>query len=121
VQEILHDQPFTSVPLAPPGVLGLINLRGQILTAVDARQRLGLGRAPEGERQTHVIVRSGDEAVSLVVDHERDILDVGQASIEEIPDTVNETISRMLVGVCQLDDCILAVLDPDRIVSVVAA
>jgi purine-binding chemotaxis protein CheW len=121
VQEILHDQPFTPVPLAPPGVLGLINLRGQIITAVDARQRLGMGQAPEGTSRTHVIVRSGDEAVSLVVDAEREIVDADPATLEITPDTVSEITSSMLAGLYRLDGCLLAVLDPDRIVSVAAA
>jgi purine-binding chemotaxis protein CheW len=120
VQEILRDQPFTPVPLAPPGVLGLINLRGQIVTAVDARCRLGMGDAPQGAARTHVIVRSGDEAVSLVVDAEKEILEVDPATFEDTPDTVPEAMSRMLAGVHKLDGYLLAILDSDRVVSVAA-
>jgi purine-binding chemotaxis protein CheW len=121
VQEVLRDQPFTPVPLAPPSVLGLLNLRGNIVTAIDARCRLGMGHAPEGSGRTHMIVRSADETVSLVVDTEKEILDVDPARFETTPDTVPESLSRMLAGVYQLDGYLLAILDSDRVVSVAAS
>jgi purine-binding chemotaxis protein CheW len=68
VQEVLRCQPMTRVPLSPPTVRGLINLRGQIVTALDLRHRLELPERDAGSQPMNVVVRSDDGAVSLLVD-----------------------------------------------------
>ena len=75
VQEVLRYQELTAVPSGPEAVHGLINLRGQIVTALDLRCRLGLPARPEGVLPMNVIVRSRGEVVSLLVDDIGDVID----------------------------------------------
>src|ERR1700760_168969 len=75
VQEIIKYQELTRVPLAPPVVRGLINLRGQIVTAIDLRRRLDFPDRPPGQLPINVVVQTDDGAVSLLVDEIGDVLD----------------------------------------------
>ena len=119
VDEVLPDQTITPVPLAHPDVAGLLNLRGQILTAIDARRRLGLSeRSAENGPATVVVIRCDGEAVSLLVDRAGDVIDVEQTRFEEVPETVGAGIRAMTVGAYRLDGALLLVLDPDRALAV---
>ncbi len=72
VQEVIRYQETTRVPLAPGSIGGLINLRGQVITALDLRHRLGLPDRAEGQRPMNVVVRTEDGAehhLSLVEQH----------------------------------------------------
>ena len=77
VQEVIRYQDMTRVPTAPPVVRGLINLRGQIVTAIDLRRRLGLPPAGDDQRPMNVVVRTDDGAVSLLVDEIGDVIELG--------------------------------------------
>src|SRR3954469_18205027 len=76
MQEIIRYQEMTRVPLAPPVVRGLINLRGQIVTAIDMRRRLDLPALPDGRLPMNVVIRTDDGPVSLLVDEIGDVLEV---------------------------------------------
>jgi purine-binding chemotaxis protein CheW len=121
VQEVLHDPEVTPVPLAHESVLGLLNLRGQIVTAIDARRRLGLSERGAKEATAHVIVRGQAEAVSLVVDIEAEVVDVNAEAVDEVPETLSSAIRDLLTGIHQLDTGLLLLLDADRTLSVTAA
>ena len=120
VQEVLAATAVVPVPLAPPGVLGLLNLRGQLVTAVDARHRLGLPRRSAGDGMVHVIIRTADEVVSLVVDHAGDVVEVDIDSHEDVPELVEESIRTLATAAYKLEHDLLLVLDPTRTVSVAA-
>jgi len=115
VQEVLRFQPTTPVPLAPPVVSGLINLRGQIVTAVDLRRRLALPERPDGRPPLNVVVRSDDGAVSLLVDEIDDVLEVNPDLYEAPPDTVPEQVREMIRGVYKLSGRLLLVLATDKV------
>ena len=117
VAEVIRPQPMTPVPHAGAGVRGLINLRGQIVTAVDLRHRLGLPAASADAPQRHVVVRVGDEAVSLLVDEARDVVEVDEESFELVPATVCPATRRYLVGAYQLSEGLLLVLDTEAVVA----
>jgi purine-binding chemotaxis protein CheW len=85
VQEVLRQQAMTQVPLAPPVVRGLINLRGQIVTAIDLRRRLDLRERGADEVAMNVVVRTDDGAVSLLVDDIGDVLNVPMDTFEPRP------------------------------------
>jgi purine-binding chemotaxis protein CheW len=90
VQEVLRYQEMTNVPLAPNVIEGLINLRGQIVTAVDMRRRLKLKPRAEGTTPMNTVVRSEDgAAVSLLVDEIGDVVEVDAGDFELPPDNVN--------------------------------
>ena len=88
VQEVIRYQEMTRVPKAPPSVSGLINLRGQIVTAIDLRTRLGLKPRAAGKLPMNVVVRSDDGAVSLLVDQIGDVIEVDADNFETPPDTL---------------------------------
>jgi chemotaxis signal transduction protein len=76
IQEVIRYQAMTRVPLAAASISGLINLRGQIVTAIDLRCRLGLPLRKPGESPMNVVVRDGDNVISLLVDRIGDVLEV---------------------------------------------
>src|SRR5579862_3553322 len=111
VQEVIRSLEMTKVPLAPEVVSGLINLRGQIVTAVDLRRRLELQPNPEGVASMNVVVRSEDGAVSLLVDEIGDVVEVEENTFEPPPETLRGSVRSMILGVHKLDDRLLHVLD----------
>src|SRR3954454_16474957 len=88
VQEVIRAQPMTRVPLAPPVVRGLINLRGQIVTAIDLRRRLGMPDRAADRPPVNVVVRTDDGAVSLLVDEIGDVIAPPEAAFERPPATL---------------------------------
>jgi purine-binding chemotaxis protein CheW len=118
VQEVLRQQEMTVVPLAPTEVCGLLNLRGQIVTTIDLRVRLGLPAAPAGTARVNVVVRTPDGAVSLLVDQIGDVLEPAAASFEDAPDTVPATIRELVERVCKLDGRLMLVLDTELAATV---
>ncbi len=121
VQEVLRYQEMTRVPLAPEVIEGLINLRGQIVTAVDMRRRLKLRPRPEGSMPMSMVVRSADGAVSLLVDEIGDVLEVEEESFEKPPDNLEGAARELIRGVYKLKDRLLLVLDTEKTVEVATA
>lgn len=114
VQEVIRSLEMTKVPLAPGVVSGLINLRGQIVTALDLRRRLDLAAAPEGQESMNVVVRSEDGAVSLLVDEIGDVVEVEEDSFEPPPETLRGAVRTMILGVHKLKDRLMHVLDTEK-------
>jgi purine-binding chemotaxis protein CheW len=114
VQEVLRAQPMTRVPLASVLISGLINLRGQIVTAVDLRACLGLGGSTEPEQTMNVVFRSNDGGISFLVDTIGDVLEVPASAFEKPPSTMKPNLARMVEAVCKLPDRLLLVLAPER-------
>lgn len=83
VQEVIRYQEMTRVPLVPLVIRGLINLRGQIVTAIDLRRRLGMTERPAGQRPMNVVVRTVDGALSLLVDEIGDVIEVEEKTFEQ--------------------------------------
>ena len=118
VQEVLRYQQLTAVPSAPEAIQGLINLRGQIVTALDLRCRLGLPPRAEDALPMNVIVRSRGEVVSLLVDDIGDVIDTSGLELEPAPANVPSVVQDVVHGVLALPDSILLVLDADRAADV---
>ncbi len=114
VQEVIRSLDVTQVPLAPTVVSGLINLRGQIVTAVDLRRRLELGPRPPGELAMNVVVRSVDGAVSFLVDEIGDVVEVEDETFEVPPETLRGAVRTMITGVHKLNERLMLVLDIDK-------
>jgi purine-binding chemotaxis protein CheW len=117
VQEVIRYQPMTRVPLAPPALSGLINLRGQIIPAVDLRRRLGFPDRPAGELPMDVVVRTGDGMVSLLVDRIGDVVEVSEEAFEEPPDTLTGVARELIRGAYKLDGALLLWLDVEGAVE----
>jgi len=117
VQEVIQYQAMTRVPLAPSMVSGMINLRGQIVSAIDLRRRLDLhDRAPE-QRPMNVVVRTNEGAVSLLVDEIGDVIEVDEDTLECPPETLQGFAREVVRGVYKLSGRLLLALDIDRVVD----
>jgi purine-binding chemotaxis protein CheW len=117
VQELLRFQPMTPVPQAPDVIEGLINLRGQIVTAIDMRRRLRLPPRTGDLTPMNMVVRTDDGAVSLLVDEIGDVLDVDEATYERPPENLDPAPRELIRGVYKLKDRLLLVLDAERTVD----
>ena len=117
VQEVLRSQSITRVPLAPSAVAGLINLRGQVVTAIELRERLGRKPRPEGQEAVVIVVRLHGEAVSLLVDSIADVVDVDVRDFEAPPDTLDGAGRELIRGAYKLDGQLLLALDVNRAVG----
>jgi len=110
VQEILRPQEMTPVPLAPPAVAGLINLRGQIVTALDLRERLALPVGPV-RQSMNIVVRGRQGAVSLLVDRIGDVVDLPAQDLQPAPGTLAAPLQGLVRGLHPLEDGLLLLLD----------
>ena len=143
VQEALLPMTTTRVPLTTDVVDGLINLRGQIVMAVDLRARLNMPRRAAGQPSVSLILRTANGLTSLRVDHLGDVLDLDVLSMETLdeesrrdetsgedlaavaspplwetlPDTVHGPLRELVQGIIQLDQSLLLVLDPDLLAN----
>ncbi len=117
VQEVIQHQQMTRVPLAPDVVSGLINLRGQIVPAIDLRRRLGLPARSAGQLPMNVVVRTNDGAVSLLVDEIGDVIDVEEETLESPPETLQGFAREVVRGVYKLRERLLLVLDTECVVD----
>ncbi len=114
VQEVVPYQEMTRVPLAPPTVRGLLNLRGQIVTGIDLRRRLELPERAAGALPLNIVMRGEDSPVSLLVDEIGEVIEVAADSWERPPETLQGPVRDLIQGVCPLEDELLLILDTVR-------
>lgn len=122
VQEMIRYHEMTRVPLASAELAGLINLRGQIVTAIDLRRRLDMpARAADDALPMNVVVRTADGVVSFLVDEIGDVLNVEPDAFEPPPETLAGATRELVDGVYKLKGRLLLILNPERAASVGAA
>lgn len=114
VQEIVRHLRLTRVPLAPPVILGLMNLRGQIVTAIDLRRRLEFPDRKSGDLPMNVVIRTEEGLVSLLVDQIGDVVVVETDSRDDPPPTLKGAARELIRGAYQLPNRLLLDLDLDR-------
>jgi len=117
VQEVIRYQEMTRVPLMPEVIRGLINLRGQIVMAVDLRKRFGMEDRPESQKPMNVVIRSDDGAVSFLVDEIGDVIEVEEDCAEQPPETLPADTRELLQGVYKLKDHLLLELNIKRAIA----
>ncbi len=119
VQEVIRGLKATDVPLAPSVIGGLINLRGQIVTVIDLRQRLQLPDLEETIADPmNVVIHTGGEITSLLVHDIGDVIDVEADQYEAVPCDLGSAASELITGAYKLDSRLMLVLDIDRIVNI---
>lgn len=116
VLEVVRHPHVTPVPLAPASVAGMVNLRGQVLAAVDARRRLDL--AARDHAPVSVVIRSGGENLSLLVDREGEVLDVDGSMAIAPPAAAAPALRSLMTSAYLVEGRTLIVLDPDKALSV---
>ena len=120
VQEVIRYQEMTRIPLAPPVVRGLINLRGQIVTAIDMRRRLDLPQLPEGRLPMNVVIRTENGPLRLLVDEIGNVLEVNGDEFEQPPETLRGVVRELIKGTYKLRNHLLLNLDCERTINLTA-
>lgn len=116
VQEVLRWQDTTPIPLTTPVIGGLMNLRGEIVTTIDLRCRLGLDPLVD-DQPMNVVIRTNEGVVSLLVDEIDDVIEVSEDDFEAPPSTLDERLRELLCGVYKLEGRLLLVLDTETVTS----
>lgn len=117
IEEINRHVAVTPVPHAPTHVRGVINLRGEVVTVVDLRGILGLGKTDINGQTRTVIVSSSGEHVGLLVDRVGDVVDAGGGDLLPAPANVSGADGRFFRGVQRLESELMVVLDIDELLS----
>lgn len=117
IQDVLRDIAFTRVPLSPPEVLGALNLRGRIVTAINVRQRLGLKPYEGDVKPLSVVVEHEGELYSLVIDRVGDVLSIKDSMIKENPPTLDGLWRDISTGIYRMEDKLLLVLDVSQLLE----
>jgi purine-binding chemotaxis protein CheW len=118
VQDVFVPERLTLVPLAPPDVAGLINLRGRIVTLIDLRSRLGLGAAPAGDEPPMAIgIEWRGESYGLLVDNVGEVLKLDDNRREANPVNLDSRLAELSTGIHRLDDQLLVLIDVDRVLN----
>ena len=114
VQEVVRPMPLTSIPLSQNFVHGLINLRGQVVTAVSLHDLFSLkDKAPAD--LMNVICKCEGSLISLLVDEIGDVLELESENFEQTPNTIPEQIRRYMTRVYKVGDQLLSILDVDKV------
>ena len=118
VLEVLTRRPLTPVPLAAGPVVGLMNLRGNVVTAVDLARRLEVAPDPAaGEGPMNVVIRERDTVVSLVVDRIGEVIGVDEKDFQKPPETLRGSARDLIRGAYRLEDGLLLLLDAAKILD----
>jgi purine-binding chemotaxis protein CheW len=117
VQEVLQDQRLAPVPLAPDTVAGLINLRGQIVPALDLDRLLLLSERRTRQAPISLVVTTPAGPVSLQADEVGDVIAVDRETFEPAPRNLEPAIRPFVEGVHKLEDRLLLVLSVARLLS----
>ena len=117
VHDVLNAQKMTKIPLAPPSVAGVLNLRGRIVTAIDLRVHLGFPARDDEEKSMSVVVEHNGDPYSLLIDTVGEVLALPNSDYEKSPVTLDERLRGVCGGVYRLDNEILVVLEVDTLLN----
>jgi len=118
VQDVFIPERLTRVPLAPPEIAGVLNLRGRIMTLIDLRRRFGLGKAGDGDSSMAIGVESRAESYGLLIESVGEVLKLDDAAREPNPINMDARLARMSAGIHRLDGQLLIVVDIDRVLDI---
>lgn len=118
VQEILPPQQVTNVPLSPNFIAGLINLRGQIVTSFDLRERLGLAPREPNSHFINIITGHAEDLYAIIVDSVGDVIDINQKQLAALPPTLDKIWRDCCDGVFQTDNGLLISLNTNNLFSI---
>ena len=117
VQDVFAPERLTAVPLSPPEVAGVLNLRGRIVTLIDMRCRLGLGSRENGQQAMAIGVESRGESYGLLIDSVGEVLKLDDAGREPNPVNLDPRLARVSTGIYRLEGQLLMIVDDDRILD----
>ncbi|MDO9318986.1 MAG: chemotaxis protein CheW [Gammaproteobacteria bacterium] len=117
VNEVLRYTDITPVPGAPGYILGIINLRGDVLTVIDTREVFGLPPQEVTSQSRIVVVELEDCVVGVLVDRVAEVVDLHESGIEPSPNTGNDYAVRFMQGVYHHNDNLLVLVDFSKLSS----
>lgn len=117
VQEVLRYTEIAPVPGAPPYVLGIINLRGNVVTVIDTRLRFGLSQTQTNDQTRIVIIETENQVVGILVDAVAEVVYLRQSEIETTPNVGNEETAKFIQGVCHKNEELLILVDLEKMMS----
>jgi len=117
VQEVLRYSEIAPVPGAPPYVLGIINLRGNVVTVIDTRHRFGLEPGEMTDNTRIVIIEADNHVVGILVDSVAEVVYLRQSEIETAPNVGNDESAKFIQGVCHKNDELLILIELDKLLT----
>lgn len=117
VQEVLRYTEIAPVPGAPHYVMGIINLRGNVVTVIDTRNRFGLQTADVTDQSRIVIIEADSHVIGILVDAVAEVVYLRQSEIETAPNVGNEENAKFIQGVCNKNDKLLILVELDKLLS----
>ncbi len=117
VQEVLRVSEITPVPGAPEYVLGIINLRGNVVTVLDTRKRFGMPSKELDDTSRIIIIEAGEQVVGLLVDSVAEVVYLRASEIESAPNIGNEDSSRYIQGVHSSEGNLLIMIDVNKLLT----
>jgi purine-binding chemotaxis protein CheW len=118
VQDVFAPDGVAQVPLAPPEIAGVLNLRGRIVTLIDLRARLGMPPRPTGQPSMAIGVELRGESYGLLIDSIGEVLHLDQAEREPNPLNLDPRLARVSAGIHRLQERLLIVLDIDQVLEI---
>ena len=115
VEDVLSPQAISPVPLSPPEVMGLLNLRGRVVTAIDIGVKLGMAATEKKAEYRSVVVEYKDNLYSFVVDEVSEVIAISQEKIAHVPDNLSEAWKDVSSGVYSLEKDLMVILEVDHI------
>ncbi|EGG94228.1 Positive regulator of CheA protein activity (CheW) [gamma proteobacterium IMCC1989] len=117
VQEVLRYSEIAPVPGAPPYVLGIINLRGNVVTVIDTRHRFGLTSGELTESTRVVIIEADNHVIGILVDSVAEVVYLRQSEVENAPNVGNDESAKFIQGVCHKNDELLILIELDKLLT----
>ncbi|GAB4356616.1 MAG: chemotaxis protein CheW [Gammaproteobacteria bacterium] len=117
VQEVLRISEIAPVPGAPDYVLGIINLRGNVVTVIDTRKRFGLPPGELDDNSRIVIIETQSQIFGILVDSVAEVVELRRSDIDVAPNVGNEESARYIQGVATVDDVLLILVDLNKLLT----
>jgi purine-binding chemotaxis protein CheW len=117
VQEVLRITEIAPVPGAPPYVLGIINLRGNVVTVIDTRTRFGLPTKETDDASRIIVIESEKQVVGILVDAVAEVVELRESEIDAAPNVGTEESSRYIQGVATMEDSLLILVDLNKLLT----
>jgi len=118
VQDVFMPERLTRVPLAPPEIAGLLNLRGRTVTLIDMHDRLGLGTRGNGDKLMAIGVESRGESYGLLIDSVGEVLKLDDNARESNPVNLAPRLARVSAGIYRLEGQLLVIVDIDNVLDI---
>ncbi len=117
VQEVLRYTEIAPVPGAPEYVIGIINLRGNVVTVIDTRARFGLPEGDITDNTRIVIIEADEHVVGIMVDSVAEVVYLKSSEIDSAPNVGTEESTKFIQGVSNRDDELLKLVDLNRMLN----